>query len=50
MARIIGTLHEDLCTFVISSLLIILMEINASDKSSRENQNVSFIVNKFFPK
>jgi len=50
MTRITGTSHEDLCTFVISSLVIILIKINASDKSSRENQNVRFTVNKFFPK
>jgi len=43
MAKIKCTLHEDLCTFMISSRVIILIKINASDKSSRENQKIPFI-------
>ena len=50
MARITGTLHEDQCTFMISYQVVILLKINASDKSSRENQNIRFIVNKFLRK
>ena len=50
MVRITDTLHGDLCTFMIPCRVIILIKINASDKSSRENQNIRFVVNKFFPK
>ena len=45
-----GTLHEDLCTFMIISRLILLRMRNVSDKHYRENQNTRFMFNKFFPK
>jgi hypothetical protein len=38
-----GTLHEDLCTFMIVSRSILLRMKNISDKSCRENQNTHFI-------
>jgi hypothetical protein len=38
-----GTLHEDLCTFMIISRLILLRMRNVTDKSYREDQNTHFI-------
>jgi len=43
-----GALHEDLCTFMILSRLIIIRMRNASDKSCREDQNKHFMLNAFF--
>ena len=43
-----GTLHEDLCRFIIISRAIILRIRNVSDKSCGENQNTHFMSNKFF--
>jgi len=43
-----GTLHEDLSTFMVISCWIILRIRNVSDKSFRENQNSHFIFNNFF--
>ena len=45
-----GTLHEDLCTFMIISRWILLRTRNVSDKSCRENQNTHFMFNNFFSK
>jgi len=45
-----GTLHEDLCTFMIISCWIILRIRNVSDKSFRQNQNTRFMFNNFFRK
>jgi hypothetical protein len=45
-----GTLHEDLCTFMVISRWILLRMRNVSDKSCRENQNIHFMFNNFFPK
>jgi hypothetical protein len=45
-----GTLHEDLCTFVIISRSILVRTINVSDKSCTENQNTHFMFNNFFRK
>jgi len=39
MTKMTGILHEDLCTFMISSCWILLRMGNVSDKSYRENQN-----------
>jgi hypothetical protein len=39
------TLHEDLCTVMTISRLILLIMRNVSDKSCRENQNTYFMVN-----
>jgi hypothetical protein len=50
LTRITGTLHEDLCTFMIISRWFLLRIRNVSDKSCRENQNTHFISNNFFPK
>jgi hypothetical protein len=47
LTRIAGTLHEELCTFMIISRLILLRMRNVSDKSCRENQN-TFCVQYFF--
>ena len=43
-----GTLHEDHQTFFIISRSVLLIMINASDKSCRENQNTHFVFNNFF--
>jgi hypothetical protein len=48
VTRITGTLHEDLCTFVIVSRRILLRMRNVSDKSCRENKKKKFIFNNFF--
>jgi hypothetical protein len=43
-----GTLHKDLCAFVLISPWILLRMRNISDKSCRENQNVHFMLSNFF--
>ena len=45
-----NTLHEDVCTFMLLSRLILLRMRNVSGKSCRENQNSHFVLNKLFPK
>jgi hypothetical protein len=50
MTRIAGTLHEDLCTFMIISRAILLTVRNVSDKYFRENHNTQSIFNIFFPR
>jgi hypothetical protein len=45
-----GTSHEDLCTFMIISRLILLRMRNLSDKICRENKNTHFMSHNFFPK
>jgi hypothetical protein len=45
-----GTLHEDLCTFMVITRWILSRMRNVSDKSCRENQNTHFMFNSFFPK
>jgi hypothetical protein len=47
LTRITGTVHEDLYTFMIISLSILLRMRNVSDKSFRENQNTHFMFNNF---
>jgi hypothetical protein len=42
-----GTLHEDLCTFVIISRWILLRMRTISDQSCRENQNTYFVFDNF---
>ena len=50
MTSKIGTLHEDLCTFMIVSSWILLRMRNVSDKSSSENQNTLYVQQLFvFP-
>ena len=44
-----GTLHEDLCTLMRITHLILLKIRNVSDKSCPENQNTHFMFNNFFP-
>ena len=45
-----GTLHEDVCTFMTKYRWILRMR-NVSDKSCRENKNMHFLFNNFiFPK
>ena len=48
LTRIMGTLHEDMCTFVTISRLILLRIRNVSDKSCTENQNIHFVYSNFF--
>jgi len=48
MTRITGTLHEDQCTFFITSRSFLLKMRNVSDKSCRENQNTHFVFSNFF--
>jgi hypothetical protein len=43
-----GSLYEDLPTFMILSRWILLIMRNISDKSCRENQNTHFMSNIFF--
>jgi hypothetical protein len=43
-----GTLHDDLCTFMIISHWILLKMRNISDKSCRENQNTHLLFTNFF--
>jgi len=43
MRRAAGTLHEDLCTFMIISSLILERIRNVSDKSCGENQKKHFM-------
>jgi hypothetical protein len=51
LTRILGTLHEDLCTFMIISCWIVLRMRNISDKNCRENQNThNMLKNIFFRK
>jgi hypothetical protein len=45
-----GTLHEELCTFLIISRLILLRIRNVSDESCRETQNTHFVFSNFFSK
>jgi hypothetical protein len=45
-----GTLHEDLCTFIIISRSVVLRVRNVSDGSCREIQNTHFMFNNLFPK
>jgi len=45
-----GTLHEKLCTLLITSRWIILTMRNFADKSCRENQNKHFMFNNAFLK
>jgi len=45
-----GTLHEDLCTFMITSRSFLLRIKTVSDKSCRGNPNTHFMFNNLFPK
>jgi hypothetical protein len=44
-----GTLHEDICTFMIVSLSV-LLGMSVVDKSCTENQNTHFLFHNFFSK
>jgi len=48
MARIRGTLREDLSKITTASRSILLRMRNVSDKSRRESQNTHFMFNNFF--
>jgi len=48
LQKVTGTLHEDLCTFMILSRSVLLRTRNFSDKRCRENQNTHFVLNIFF--
>jgi len=43
-----GTLHEDLCIFMIISLAVLLRMRNISDKSCTGNQNTLCVQERFF--
>jgi len=43
-----GTLHEDVCIFIILSRRYHLRKRNVSDDSYRENQNTHFVFWNFF--
>jgi len=43
-----GTLHEDLCTFMIMSRSVLLSVRNVSYRSCRANQNTHFMLRNFF--
>jgi len=45
-----GTLYDDLCTFVITFCSVHLRMRNVSGKRCRENQNTHFVFNKLFLK
>ena len=45
-----GTLHQDIHTFVIISHRIIIKMRNVSDKSYRESQKTRFVFNNLFLK
>jgi len=45
--RKVVNLHEDLCTFMITSRSFLLIMKNVSDKSYKLNQNSHFIFNNF---
>jgi len=48
LTKIMGTLHEDLCTFITVSRRILLRIKELSEKNCREIQNTYFILTKFF--
>jgi hypothetical protein len=45
-----GTLHEDVCTFMKVSHSVLLRMKNISDKSYGENQSIHFMFNNSFLK
>ena len=47
LTRITSTLHEDLCTFMVSRQILLGMRI-VSDKSCRENQKTRFMFSNVF--
>jgi len=48
LTRIMGTLHENIQTFVIISRWILCRMRNVPDKGCRGNQNTTFMFNNFF--
>jgi hypothetical protein len=50
LRRIMDTLLEDLCTYMIISRWILVRMWNFSDEICEENQNANFIFNDAFPK
>ena len=46
--RVTGTVHEDLCIFLITSRSVLLKMRNVLDKSCRETQNTHIMFNSFF--
>jgi len=47
MTKITGTLHEDVCAFMIVYRWNLLIMRNVSDKSCRENKNTHFVFSNF---
>jgi hypothetical protein len=50
MTKITGTLHEDLCTFMLIIRSVLLRMSNVLDKRCRGNQNTHFMISNIFPK
>jgi hypothetical protein len=50
LTRITGTLHKDVCTFMIISRSVFLKRRKFSDKNCRQSQNKPFMFNNVFPK
>jgi hypothetical protein len=48
LAKIMGTLHEDICTFMVIFCWILVRMKTLSDKSCTENQNTHFMFKEFF--
>jgi hypothetical protein len=49
MTRIMGTLHEDMCTVMLVPCRILMRMKNVSGRPCRE-KNIHFMWNNFFPK
>ena len=50
LTKITGTLHEDQCTFLITSRSFLLKMRNFADKIFRQNENTHFVFNNLFRK
>ena len=50
LTRITGILYDDLCTFMMIYLPVLLRMRNISDESYIEHQNTHFISNNVFPR
>jgi len=48
MTKIMGTLHEGLCAFILTFRWILHRMRNVADESCRENQNTPLKYNHFF--
>ena len=48
MTRMAGTLHEDVCTFMVNCRSFLLKRINISDKTCSEDQITHFMCSNFY--